>query len=242
MARYGSADVAFLLINGMSVLGTRTSIEDTREAITEETTVLGLANEEHAYVGVKSYRMTQQGFYDDAANNINASLVSPSGSKVLTIGYETGVIGKRFAGGQLVQVNYSRLIERNALHKANAEYLSEDTHDEGIILHALGARTADGNSEGAESQDAGASSANGGAGYLQLTALALGGHTALDVKIRHSADDSSYVDLINFTDRTAIGGERIEVAGTVNRHLAASWDFTGAGSPSATFFVGFARN
>jgi hypothetical protein len=243
MARYGSADVGFLVANGLNILGTVTQIEDVREAIIEETTALGVPWESHAAVGVKRFDLSQQGFYDDAANSSNAALVNPGASVVLAFAPAGNVAGRPFVGSPMVQVDYVRNLSRGALHKANASYKSTGNHDEGVILHALGAETANGNTEGALSQDAGVLSSLGGAGYLEMTALTLGGFTNLAVKVRHSADDITYADLVTFTPRTAIGGERIAVAGTVNRHLASSWAYTGAGAGNtATFMVGFARS
>lgn len=86
---------------------------------------------------------------------------------------------------------------------------------------------------------------NGGAGFVSCTALTLGGWTDLTVKVKHSADNVSFVDLLTFTPiTTAPIAERKTVAAgtTVNRYLAASWAFTGAGAAhTATFVVGFVR-
>jgi len=49
------------------------------------------------------------------------------------------------------------------------------------------------------------------------------------------------VDLVTFTPRTTIGAERVVVAGAVGRYLAHAIDFTGAGSPSATYLAAFSR-
>jgi hypothetical protein len=89
-----------------------------------------------------------------------------------------------------------------------------------------------------------ASSPSGGAGYLQVGALVLGGYTNLVVKIRHSTNNSSFTDLITFTAVTAsYTAQRIAVAGTVNRYLATSHAWTGAGSGmSADVMVGFCRS
>ena len=88
-----------------------------------------------------------------------------------------------------------------------------------------------------------ASTAGGGAGYLQVKALSLGGHDNLTVTIRHKVTGGAFADLLTFTVVTAApAGIRIPVAGPVNQHLAVSWDFTGSGSgPTATILVGFAR-
>jgi len=86
---------------------------------------------------------------------------------------------------------------------------------------------------------------NGGAGYLEVTALTLGTFTDALVTIRHSADDTTYVDLLAFTAVTATrAAERKVVApGTaVNRYLAQNVDFRGAGAGgSITYMTGFAR-
>lgn len=85
---------------------------------------------------------------------------------------------------------------------------------------------------------------NGGVGYLQITQIALGGHDAASITVRHSADNVTFADLAVFTAATAIGAERKAVAAgtTVNRYMAVALDFTGAGTdPTCTFFVGFAR-
>lgn len=84
---------------------------------------------------------------------------------------------------------------------------------------------------------------SGGAGYLQVTDVTLGGYTNVLVKVRDSADDITYGDLLSFTAVTARSAERVAVAGDVERHLAIGWDFVGSGTgQSITFFAGFARN
>lgn len=243
MTKYGSADVGFLLVGGYSVLGHQTQLEDMIEALMEDTTVLGSAWEESDFVGVKRYTINQRGFYDTATASNNELLAVPGTSRVLCFSPEGNVLGAPCIGNGVVQVDYVRQIQRAALHKANASYMSETDHDEGIILHTHSAETADGDTEDGDSQDAGASSAAGGAGYLQVSALDLGGYDSVTFKIRDSADDVTYADLITFTNiTTAQSAERATVAGTVNRHLATSWAFNGSGSdPSVTFMIGFAR-
>lgn len=82
-------------------------------------------------------------------------------------------------------------------------------------------------------------SVNGGSGYQQITALA--GITGYVGKIRHSADNVTYADLVTFTNVTsAPNAQRATVAGTVNRYLLYSGTVTGAGSISP--FAMFARS
>jgi hypothetical protein len=81
--------------------------------------------------------------------------------------------------------------------------------------------------------------ANGGAGIQMVSALS--GFTGFIGKIRHSADDTTYADLITFTNVTAApAAERLTVTGTVHRYTCVSGTVTGSGS--ITPFVGFARS
>jgi hypothetical protein len=83
-----------------------------------------------------------------------------------------------------------------------------------------------------------ANSANGGVGYLAVSACS--GFTNFVGKIRDSADDSVYADLITFTDNVSDPfAERLTVSGTVDRYLCFDGNVTGAGS--ITLLVGFAR-
>lgn len=88
-----------------------------------------------------------------------------------------------------------------------------------------------------------AKSNNGGFGYLEVEALTLGGFTSATVTLRHSDDNSTYVDLLVMTTVTvARASERKSVAGAVRRYLAQNVDFIGAGAAeSIRYFAGFAR-
>lgn len=80
----------------------------------------------------------------------------------------------------------------------------------------------------------------GGAGYQQVSAFS--GFSGFVGKIRDSADDITYGDLLTFTNVTsAPAAERLtNVADTVvDRYLSFNGDVTGSGS--ITVFVGFAR-
>lgn len=84
-----------------------------------------------------------------------------------------------------------------------------------------------------------ANSANGGVGYLHIKSAT--GFTNFVAKIRDSADDTTYADLITFDDSvTAPSAQRKTVSGVVDRYLSVDGNVTGTGS--ITVFVGFARN
>jgi len=109
------------------------------------------------------------------------------------------------------------------------------------VLHPIGAETATGNGTGV---DNGASSANGGSAYLQVTAhdRTTGDETAT-IKVQHSADDITYADLITFTQIASATpqAQRVAVTGTVNRYVRDNRTMAGT-TPSTTYHLGFSRH
>ena len=238
MAKYGSNSVSFLLVNGYDLTGVSTTLSDATEAPVEETTALGDAWGESLATGVRQAELAAEGFYDDASDSVNAALSgSEATSKVVSIAYAGNTLAQPMINHEGVfAATYSRTATRNELTKASATYTVSGTKDEGVILLPLAEVTATG-SGSAQNNDA--STANGGAGVLQVTAAGGSSPTA-DVKIQHSADNISYVDLITFTQATARTAERTTVSGTVNKYLKAPYTIGGT-APTITRGVGFAR-
>lgn len=112
----------------------------------------------------------------------------------------------------------------------------DDGVDIGVVLHAHGAETADGNGS---SVDNAASSANGGVATLHVTAY--DSFDTVDVTVEHSANNSTWATLATFATATDVTYERVIVAPgtTVNRYLRAVVDVDGTGS--VTYLVAFAR-
>lgn len=245
MTKYGSADIGFFLVGGYSLLGYQTDLNVKKSKVTEQDDTLGDSWEEHGLVGLERAEISQNGFYDDESKGNNEALLADVGtSRVLCLGHEGNVIGRGFIGfaGSL-QVDYERKYERGAFTKAAAMYQGVGAVEEGVVLHELSEETADGDTESTP-HDNSASSADGGAGYLQVKELTLGGYDDVVVKIRDSSDDITYGDLITFTAAAAVGlNERKTVAGTIERYTATSWAFSGSGSdPTVTFMAGVYRN
>lgn len=239
MAKYGQSNVGFVLVGGYDFKGYATEISPIEtESMFERSDTLGDSWEEHLPVGVRKSYFTIKGFYDDDAASMNGVVVgNTSTERVVCIGPDGNTIGKKFIGFQGVySAKVSRVMSRGALHKCEIPSVISGAREDGVILQELEAKTGDWDTD-SESVDNSASSSNGGSGYLQVTAFS--GFTDVVYKIRHSADDSTYADLITFTTVTAIGAERKTVSGTVNRHLLVSGDVTGTGS--ATAMVGFYR-
>ena len=232
-----------MLLGGYDILGYQTQIEDSHEAILEESHTLGDAWREQAYVGVRQADFSQDGFYDDAANaNHDALSTGPGVSRVLCLGLGGTATGARFTGyAGAMQVNYHRMVSRGALHKARATYRGNGVVDEGRILWTLKGTAASSTNSG--SVDAGASS-TGGAGYLQVTSFTSAAlATAILARVQHSSDDVTFADLISFTAATAApAAQRIQTTAVVERYLRMAASYQGGAAPTtATMFVGFAR-
>ncbi len=250
MTRYGSPDVGFILQGGRSLLGDLTTHSIDREAVLEEVTVLGLADEAHEKVGLNKAAVTQEGIFDDGTDRINDALVGLS-EEIACVG-EAGNVLPAFGvarpcvgiKGQ-IEVNYNRIAERGALTKAAASYMANGIVEECVLLHPHITETSDPGDTESNSHDNGASSANGGAAYLQVSALVLGGFTSAQITIRDSADDIAFLDHADgafAVVMTAPSAQRIALTGTIRRFTAIDWDFNGAGGgQSIKFMVGLNR-
>ena len=246
MNKRSSADVGFLLIDGMNVLGETTKLEYNIEAITEETYGLGTDWTEHSFTGMKKLDLSQEGFYDTKEASTNEALCSKSGAnRLICFGLDGNLPGLGFVGFEgATQINFKRIASRGELHKANAEYGGAGQADEGIILHPHVTRIGDGDTE-ADAVDNGAATTGGGAAYLQVSELDLKDFTGATVTILHKTKTGQWEPLVTFTGLTAAPAmERIVITGAVKQVLAASWQFTGEGEaldPSIKFLVGFKR-
>ena len=149
-----------------------------------------------------------------------------------------GDIDGSFGYGLLaLETNYEINSPADDLVNVSVEAQSDVGHERVQILHPLAAETATGNGV---SRDNAAATTAGGVGYLQVTTVS-GTAPSMTVKIQHSADAVTWVDLITFAAVTADNNaQRVTVAGTVERHVRAAWNITGTG-PSFTFFTAFGR-
>ena len=239
MAKYGPSSVSFFLVGGNSLAGVTSNMTYKKAGGAEETQSLGDSWAESTPTGRMSAELTQTGWLDDAAGSSVAALVgNETTSQVVCVAPAGGTAGKTFTGFEgAFGAEVERLVEKEGLAKLNCTYTVSGAVEEGVIIEALTAQTASGNSA---SVDNSASSASGGSGYIQATAKS-GTSPTMAVKIQHSADDSSYADLITFTTASDLTAERKTVSGTVNRYLRVNRTIGGSSSPSVTYVVGFSR-
>lgn len=251
MAKYGSSDVASVLVNGYDWLSYLRNVKWKKGIVTEELTVLGDDWRHHGDTKLRESELSFEGFYDDTATSgIDARAIADFGAaNVVTLLPDANTLGKYFEGfrGPLEE-SYDRMVDLAALHKVGVQYRGSQEVESGLIVKTLTAVTADGNSD-ATDIDGGASSALGCVGYLQMTALTLGTATNVAVTLRDSADAVTYAAVTGggaFTVRTAIGAQRLAVAAaaaTPRRYISCAWAWTGGagGGSTATFMVGLHR-
>lgn len=106
----------------------------------------------------------------------------------------------------------------------------------GICLTDLAAQTATGNGT---SQDNSASTANGAVAHLHITAVS-GTTPSMTVIVQHSTNNSTWSTLGSFSAATAVGSQTLQISGTVNRYVRASFTISGT-TPSFTTLVALSR-
>ena len=239
MAKYGPSSVSFFLVGGNSLAGATSSMTYKKTGGAEETQSLGDSWAESTPTGKMSAELSQTGWCDDAAGSSVAALGgNETTSQVVCVAPAGGAAGAAVTGFEgAFGAEVERLVEKDGLAKLNCTYTVTGAVEEGKVIEALTAQTANGNSS---SLDNSASSASGGSGYLQVTAKS-GTSPTMAVKVQHSADDSSFADLITFTTASDLTAERKTVSGTVNRYLRVNRVVGGSSSPSVTYMVAFSR-
>jgi hypothetical protein len=92
-------------------------------------------------------------------------------------------------------------------------------------------------------QDNASSTSNGCGAFLIVTSVS-GTSPTGDVKIQHSADNVTYVDLITFTQATAATSEVkfVDSGTTINRYIRVYNTIGGSSTPTINAIVGFGRN
>ena len=243
---YGSDDVGFVLLSGKDIRSNVTDLTENAEAVIEETTVLGSSWTEMSPVGLNKFDIGLNGFWDDADNLSNETLNNVQGSTMVLSWAPSGnTVGKIARSGTIVEKNFSRLPSRGALTKFSGTLQGHGQLEDAVILKTLGASTGSTGNTHATSYDGGSSSTRGGAGYFQFSSVTFpAASTALVAYVRHSVDDTTWVDLITFTGVSSAAfqsGERVATAASttpVQRYLAAAWATNSTVADSTFTFTG----
>lgn len=198
--------------------------------------VSGFSDGAKRYIaGLQDATVSLEGTYSSDTDGVVDALRTALGAtaKPVCVMAEGDAIGDE--GDGLAGIKTSRSVSSEIADavKLSAELQSTTGLETIVSLHAMGEETADGNFA---SVDNGASSSDGAVGYLQVPEAAV----SADVKIQHSPDDATWVDLIAFDQVTAnLQAQRKTVTGTVDRYTRATVALGVGGS--ARFFAGVGR-
>ena len=216
---FASGNLTVLLLNGYDVGPYFKSVSLPGTADVYETTAFGKTNK--VYIGgLTDGTLAAQGFYDATGAGLVGSdpylaAALAAASSIWTVYPFGDALGASGRGHNGITTKYEITAPVSGVVAVSAESHSIVGPERVLSLHALSS-IASGTVNGS-SIDNTVSSANGGEGYLQVTAEAA---TTATIKVQHSTDNSVWVDLITFTAVTAAPAkERIAVTGTVNRYL-----------------------
>lgn len=208
---------------------------------TAETTGFGSSAKTYI-VGLRDGTVSASGMFDGVAGAIDEVLAASLGSDTLspvTVGYNGTTLGNRVTLLQAKTTSYEISTPIGDVVSVSYSAQADGGLDQGVSLAALASVSA---STTGTANDNTASSTNGGMAQVHVTTNTRS--ATVVIKIAHSADNSTFADLVTFTT-VGIGAttsERSLVASgtTVNRYLRAVATLA-AGTGSITYQVSFAR-
>lgn len=238
--RHGKNTIAAVGAADLSTYFTSATTNNSVDVL--DSTTFGSANKSYV-VGTKEGTVSFEGLWTGAVGEVDAVLLAALAtdtSTVITVGSEGAGIGRKAKLLDANETSYEVSSAIGDLVSISAEAQATEGLDGGVLLAAQQTITATINNT---SVDNAISSANGGVAHLHVTANTRNG--AVTIKVQHSSDNSTWVDLVTFTNTTATTptSQRVVVAAgtTVNRYLRAQVSGFAGSTGSVIITVGFAR-
>jgi len=227
------------------------NVSTTQTNETGETTTYADTNKAYI-VGLASSTLTLAGLWSqdtDGSDEELQALLGSATSPIVTVAEKAGTIGNRAILAKADELTYAVTTPVADVANITADFQC-NTGGTSNLTYAMsaGVQLLIGASSSyldfpmtLASVDNAASSANGGFGILHVPTNTLAGGTTT-FKIQHSANDSTWADLISFTAVAAstATSQLSAVSGTVNRYLRAIGTTAGS-SGSITSMASFAR-
>ena len=212
------------------------SADPSRTVDVGETTTFGSSNKTFV-AGEKDATVSFSGFFDATADNIIQGLVGAN-DKVALIGFDGVDATYDCMFGKGVTTNYGISSPVGDVVAVTFDLQASGFFSGSVLENATVTATGNGTA-----RDNASSTANGGGAFIIATSVSGTSTPTLTAKITHSADNSTYADLVSFTALTSAGAEVKEVASgtTVNRYLKVVYTVSGT-NPSFNVIVGFGRN
>lgn len=228
-----------VLYNGANLSSYFNEATASQDVEVAETTAFG--NDAKTYItGLEDGTLSAAGMFDGVAGGVDATLSAAIGSEaadVITVGPEGATAGKATYSAEVRETSYEISSPVGDVVAANLEVQATGGIDRGVFLAAISTLSA---SATPSAINNGASTANGGVGYLHVTSNSRDG--ASTFKVQHSADNVTFVDLITFSSvsASATGGQRVAATGSVDQYVRAE-AVPGGSSGSVTYTMAFAR-
>lgn len=220
--------------NGYDLTGYLRGGELTTEVDTADTTVWG-STWKTAIAGLQGASYALEGLFDAAAAPIfTTDLAGTSG--VLTVCPSGAAAGDMVRMMQVIKTTYAETSPVGDVVGFTFGALSDTVPGFGHVISALTAQTTDNNGA---SVDLTAQTTTGGIAHLHVTGVSSADSIVCTIE-DSSTGSSGWATIGTFASKSAIGAERIVIAGTIKRYVRAVFDVTGT-SVSIPAFVTLAR-
>lgn len=240
MAYLSGKDCGYVFMDSVNVAVSNNALGLTTEAVVPKRRPFGAAYRSAYLTGQVDSELTISGWLDTDTTGQLADLTNDA--KVVSVLFGGNTVSSLFAGMKTAYVTGSKLgMAEDDLDTYEPVIVTSDCKANiGYVVAPWAARGADGNTDLTYATMTEAS-ATSGLAFLNVTALTLGGSTSCTVTVRHSSDHITFGDHTSFTNVAAVGAETKALASTVEKYLAVSWAWNGAGSDqSISFFCGVA--
>jgi hypothetical protein len=241
MPTYRHGKNTVVLIDQFDLSGYFKESTTSRSVETSDTTAFG--NSAKTYIaGLKDATMNLSGMFDGSVGAVDETMAASLGGidDIVTVQIEGNVVGTIAHMMEAQQTSYEVSSPVGDVVSVTAQLQADGGLESGRVLAPATVVTTATTTNGT-SVDNAAASTNGGVAHVHVTANANLNTTT--IKVQHSTDNSTWVDLVTFaTVATTIKtSQKVTVAAgaTVNRYLRSQITTTGTGSITTT--VAFAR-
>jgi hypothetical protein len=206
---------------------------------TAETTTFGSAAKTYI-TGLNDGTLSFSGMFDGAADaiaDVFEDIIASDSNAIITMINGSGfTTGASCVLAQAKQTSYDITVPVADVVSLSGEFQVTGGLRNGVLLAGNATSTT---STNGTSVDGGASTALGATANLHVTTNSMNGNTV--IKVQHSADNSTWADLITFTTvgATVLTSQTATASGTINRYLR--YQVTPAGSGSITLSVSLSR-
>lgn len=236
---------AKVFVNGYDVSGYLNKVSVSGKADTNEDSRFGQNSKTYAGRSfMKDGTLAASGFLEYAVSPAKASadILAPAfaADKSCWTYLPAGdALGNPAMCVQGIETTYDVEATIGGLQTVSVDAQAEAGAEPALVQMPLTHVTVSGNSGTIDNGVTGSPTTNGASAILHVTQTT-GVAPSTVVKVQHSTDGTTWADLITFAAATAVGSQRVEVAGTVNRYTRALHTLGGQ-TTDITYHVAFAR-